>query len=123
MKTNAYHITTRRDWVATIGRLGLWLAIIGLGALIWLPTYWYLWLTLVFGGLGWLVRWHAHHFAYRCSHCDHIFMISPWVDLVSPQGLTGQGGGWKYLRCPQCHGWSRATTLSMASVSSRKGSL
>ena len=75
-----------------------------------LPTYWYVWLVLVVGGLFLLVRWHAKRFAYRCSKCGHEFEISAFVDFVSPQGLD-KSGGWKYLRCPACHRWSRALVI------------
>ena len=123
MQTRGYRAITRGDWQATLLRLGLWILALGLSSVVWLPTYWYLWLLVVVGGLGWLVHWHAHQFAYRCAHCDHEFEVAPWLDLVSPQGFTRQGDGWKFLRCPQCHQWSRATVLSTQEHREEKGML
>jgi hypothetical protein len=109
--TTPYREITRKDWLETIVYLALWLALVGLGAIFLLPAYWYIWLTLIVVGLFWLVYWHARNFAYRCSHCEHVFEISPWRDFISPNGLSLKGEGWKYLKCPHCQTRSRATEL------------
>jgi hypothetical protein len=65
-----------------------------------------------------LVGWHARTFAYRCRHCDNEFEISTLLDLVSPTRLDGWwGGGWKLLRCPRCHRWTRATVIRRSAMS------
>jgi len=68
------------------------------------------WVALVAGGLLLLVSWHARTFAYRCRSCGHEFEISLWTDLISPHGLSKQGG-WKYLSCPACRRRTKATIV------------
>jgi DNA-directed RNA polymerase subunit RPC12/RpoP len=48
--------------------------------------------------LFFLVRWHAHSYAYECPECGHKFSISTVTDFISPH-YPDQ----KYLRCPACH--------------------
>lgn len=48
--------------------------------------------------LFFLVRWHAHSYAYECPECGHKFSISTLTDFISPH-YPDQ----KYLRCPICH--------------------
>jgi hypothetical protein len=64
-------------------------------------------LGLIIAGVLLLVVWHAHNFGYRCRLCGNEFAISTWLDFVSPHGWWF-GGGWKLLRCPCCHHWTRA---------------
>jgi DNA-directed RNA polymerase subunit RPC12/RpoP len=66
--------------------------------------------VLVAAGLLLLVRWHARTFAYRCLGCCHEFEISLWADLISPHGMSKQGG-WKYLRCPACGRRTKASII------------
>jgi hypothetical protein len=98
------------DWRRTAVHVGLYVALLIGGAILWLPDLWYLWLLLVGGGLALLVRWHARRFAYRCGHRGQAFEISAWTDLTSPQGISKQGG-WKLLRCPRCGQRSRAQVI------------
>jgi hypothetical protein len=44
-----------------------------------------------------LVRWHARHTGYSCGECDFRFLVSAWVDFLSPHKA-----GVKMLRCPRC---------------------
>jgi hypothetical protein len=81
---------------------------------------WAVFLGLALGGLAALVTWHARTFSYRCAHCEHVFEISFWKDWVSPHGLSRQDG-WKLLRCPDCHRWSRAAIIPKRSLSERVG--
>jgi DNA-directed RNA polymerase subunit RPC12/RpoP len=113
-----YRKASPGDWRRTAVYIGLYVALVIGGAVLWLPDQWYLWLLLVAGGLVLLVRWHARRFAYRCGHCGHEFEISAWTDLASPQGI-GKEGGWKLLRCPRCGERSRAVVIKKAADSSR----
>lgn len=74
------------------------------------PVGFIAWIVILAVGLVLLVKWHAGYTGYRCGHCGHDFEISTLTDLASPQGM-GPGGGWKYLRCPQCDRRSRARVL------------
>jgi DNA-directed RNA polymerase subunit RPC12/RpoP len=105
-----YKETVKGDWVTTMRYIALLLAVIILGAIFLLPSYPYIWLVLFLGSLFLLVRWHANTFAYQCSQCGHEFEISTLTDFISPQGLSKRGG-WKYLKCPQCHERARATVI------------
>ena len=71
-------------------------------------------LVVLVGGLPFLVVWHARTYAYRCRNCGHEFEISPWTDLISPHGLSKEGG-WKYLRCPECGQRTRAMVIPKGS--------
>jgi DNA-directed RNA polymerase subunit RPC12/RpoP len=107
----SYREISRKDWLATFARLLLLLLAIGVGSVLLLPTYWWLWLLLVVGLLWWLVRWHAQTFAYRCANCGRVFTIPVWVDFSSLQGISRQGEGRKYLKCPHCHSRTWASLL------------
>jgi DNA-directed RNA polymerase subunit RPC12/RpoP len=102
--------TTKGDWGRTALYVGLFVALLIVGAALLLRAYAYLWLLLVVGGLVLLVRWHARRFAYRCPACGHEFEISPWTDLISPHGVSRRGG-WKLLKCPHCGKRARAVVL------------
>jgi DNA-directed RNA polymerase subunit RPC12/RpoP len=67
-------------------------------------------LTAVVAAVLVLVVWHARTFAYRCRRCGNEFAISAALDFVMPQGLWSEGG-WKLLRCPRCHHWTRARVI------------
>ena len=45
-------------------------------------------------------------FIFLCNE----FEVSAFVDLISPQGIGGNGS-WKYLKCPECIWWSRAAVI------------
>ncbi|HDS44520.1 MAG TPA: zinc ribbon domain-containing protein [Methanomicrobia archaeon] len=110
MTQDEYRGTTKEDWMRTMVSVTLFAAITIIGAILLVPSYWYIWLVLVAVSLLLLLRWHAHTFAYRCANCGHEFELSAFADLISPHG-PGNGGGWKYLRCPNCHKRSRATVI------------
>lgn len=65
--------------------------------------------------LFFLVRWHAHSYAYECPECGHKFSISTLTDFISPH-YPDQ----KYLRCPICHKrrwcWEIPTSLVTTKV-------
>jgi len=80
-------------------------------------------LVAVAAGVVLFVVWHARNFAYRCRRCGNEFAISTALDFVSPHGLW-LDGGWKLLRCPRCHRWTRARVIrrqEMGSGDGRKG--
>ncbi len=68
-----------------------------------------IWLALIIVGIYLLVRWHAGSFGYRCRKCGCEFHLSVLKDFITPHGLGN--GGWKFLKCPKCRRWSRATVL------------
>ena len=105
-----YRETTKKDWIKTIVYIAVFVALLVIGAILLLPAYWYIWLILVIVGLFFLVRWHAKQFAYRCANCECEFEISTFTDLISPHGVSGKGG-WKYLKCPNCHQRTKAIVI------------
>lgn len=107
----SYREIDRSDWQATFARLFILLLAIVVGSLLLLPSYWWLWLLLVAGLLWWLVHWHAQTFAYRCATCGHVFALSAWGDFRSCQGISRQGEGRKYVKCPACHTSTWASLL------------
>lgn len=107
----------RRDWNATLLRVGIVGLLVVVGAIVLLPVWnisvrWTIWLVISIFSIGWLVRWHTRTFGYQCPHCSHEFEISPWRNAISPNGL-GKGGPSKYLRCPNCgrRGWANVRVL------------
>jgi len=101
-----YKKPAKRDWIRIIVYIAVFVGVITIGAIFLLPTYFYIWLILVIGGLLLFVRWHVKNFAYRCLRCGHEFEISIFIYFISPHGP-----GWKYLKCPKCHERSRATMI------------
>jgi DNA-directed RNA polymerase subunit RPC12/RpoP len=110
MTHHHYKETTKEDWLKTMMYIAVFVLVIISGAIILLPSYAYIWLLLFAGSLFLLVKWHAHTFGYRCPNCGHEFAISTVTDFVSPHGLSKRGG-WKYLKCPQCHERIRAMVI------------
>jgi len=89
-----------------------YIAVLAAGALLLMPggvPGAVVWVAIVVGGALLLIRWHARNTAYRCRDCHHEFEISVLTDATSLHG-TG-GGGWKYLKCPQCGKRTRARVL------------
>ena len=64
-------------------------------------------MTLVAVGLAILILWHAKSTAYHCPICGNEFEISALTDFFSPHGVTKDGGGWVYLKCPKCQNRTR----------------
>ena len=73
-------------------------------------------LVVVAGALFLLVGWHARTFAYRCRNCGNEFAISTLKDFISPHAWWFDGG-WKLLRCPRCHRWTRAIVIRRSAMS------
>lgn len=101
---------TAKDWFLIIGYVVVFFIVIAVGAYLLVPANYWLWLIIVAMGLFLLVQWHARTFVYCCSKCGNEFEISTFVDFVSLHGF-GKKGAWKYLRCPKCQKWSRATLI------------
>jgi len=106
--------TMRYFWRKTALYLGIFIIIMIVGAAIFLKHRSLLNLivygVLVLVCLFVMVNWHARTFAYRCADCGRAFEISIWKDLFSPHGIDTKGG-WKYLRCPECGRWMKASLL------------
>jgi DNA-directed RNA polymerase subunit RPC12/RpoP len=98
------------DWYKTLVFIAVYLSVLALTSVYLLISYWYVWLVLVAAGLILLVFWDANATAYHCPKCGYEFEISALADFLSPHGLTKKGG-WKYLKCPNCHHRSRMEIL------------
>ena len=91
----------RRDYTKSIVYIAVYVLVIGGGAYLLLPRFWYLWLLLVIAGLVLLVNWHKEQTVYQCPNCPHVYEISFLTDLIAPHGV-GRDGAWLLLRCPNC---------------------
>jgi len=100
---SSYRQPKRSDWTKSLRFIGLYVAVISITAFLLLVTYWYVWLAIVAAGLFLIVSWHQKSTAYRCPKCGSEFEISFLTDFISPHGVTKEGGGWTYLKCPRCH--------------------
>ncbi len=107
-----YRKPNRGDWAKSLLFIGIYVAVISVAAFILLVTYWYLWLALVAGGLFIIVLWHKKSTAYRCPKYGSEFEVSLLTDLVSLHGVTKNGGGWLYLKCPVCFNRSKMEVLA-----------
>ena len=105
-----YRETTRLDFIQTSIILALF--VMAIVAIFWFtaPDELLIGIFLVLGCLILLVRWHTRTFGYKCLSCGNEFSIPVWKNFISPQGI-GKGGGWKLLKCPSCHKWSRAHVM------------
>lgn len=108
---STYRKTKRSDWIKSLLFIGIYVAAVSVTAFVLLVTYWYLWIALVAGGLLLPVLWHKKSTAYRCPKCGSEFEISFLTDLVSPHGVTKDGGSWLYLKCPVCSNRSKMEVL------------
>lgn len=99
------------DWTKSLLYIGIYVTTISVTAFILLVAYWYVWLAIVAGGLFMLVLWHKKSTAYRCPKCGNAFEISFLADFFSPHGVSRDGGGWTYLRCPRCQGRAKMQIL------------
>jgi uncharacterized C2H2 Zn-finger protein len=91
----------RRDMIRSAAYILVYVIVIGAGAFLLLPKFWYIWIALVVAGMLILVNWHKEKTAYRCPNCEHIYEISFLTDLTAPHGVS-RDGAWLLLRCPNC---------------------
>ena len=108
----AYRKSNRADRARTAVYVAIYTAAIGIGAFFLIPrgaAEALAWAVIAIGGAFLMIRWHAQNTAYRCRLCGHEFEISIVTDAISPHGPGG--GGWKYLRCPQCGKRTKAEIL------------
>ncbi|MGE5556885.1 MAG: hypothetical protein ACM3UY_11605 [Methanocella sp.] len=98
----AYRKPKSGDWAVSLLFIGIYIAAVTISAFLLLVTYWYVWLSIVAVGLFLIVLWHKESTAYRCPKCGNEFEISFLTDFFSPHGVTKEGGGWTYLKCPRC---------------------
>jgi hypothetical protein len=91
----------RRDVIRSVAFILVYVIVIGAGALLLLPKFWYIWIVLVILGMLILVNWHREQTAYCCPNCEHIYEISFLTDLTAPHGIN-RDGAWLLLRCPNC---------------------
>ncbi len=109
-----YRKPSRKDWLKNLIYITAYVLVIGFSSFHLLLSYWYVWITLVIGGLLLLVSWHTKAAIYHCSRCGHYFKTSVFTNLMSPHGID-RGGGWKYLKCPNCLTRSRMKILLKSS--------
>lgn len=115
-RTVSFRKTGREDWTATMVRLLLFVGVLVGGSLLLLPLGYgpIVWIVMVSAALVLLVFWHNRTFGYKCANCGKEFEIGALVNFVSPHGIgknTSGLRGWKWLRCPKCRRFSRATVL------------
>jgi hypothetical protein len=91
----------QRDVIRSVAFILVYVIVIGAGALLLLPKFWYIWIVLVILGMLILVNWHREQTAYCCPKCEHIYEISFLTDLTAPHGIN-RDGAWLLLRCPNC---------------------
>ena len=91
----------RRDVIRSATYILVYVIVIGVGAVLLLPRFWYLWIALVVVGMLILVNWHKEKTAYRCPNCEYTYEISFLTDLTAPHGFN-RDGAWLLLRCPNC---------------------
>jgi hypothetical protein len=106
-----YRTIKRSDWTKSLLFIGIYVSAISITAFILLVTYWYVWIALVAGGMLLLVLWHKKSTAYHCPKCGNEFEISFLTDFFSPHGVTKDGGGWTYLKCPRCQNRTKMEIL------------
>lgn len=106
-----YRETNQDDWKQTMTWVAVTIGIVVGGAMLFMPTRWYLFIIITIVALWRLIDWHANNFAYRCPDDGEIIEISTWTDFISPQGITRQLKGWKYLKCPHCQRRVRAIEI------------
>ncbi|MFH1447161.1 MAG: hypothetical protein ABIG43_07130 [Chloroflexota bacterium] len=91
----------RRDVIRSVAYLLVYVIVLGAGAFLLIPKFWYIWIALAVVGVLIMVNWHKEQTAYRCPNCEHIYKISFLTDLTAPHGFN-HAGGWLLLRCPNC---------------------
>ena len=108
---STYRKPKRSDWTKSLLFISIYVSVISISAFFLLVTYWYLWITLVVAGLLLLVLWHKKSTAYHCPKCGNEFEISFLTDFFSPHGVTKDGVGWLYLKCPRCQNRTKMEIL------------
>lgn len=92
-----YREVNKKDWIDSIFVILVFVSIITITSLLFLPDNWILWITIVLVGTLYLVKLHSEKYAYECSNCHHQFEISAAIELITPNGL-----GKKLIKCPKC---------------------
>jgi hypothetical protein len=105
-----YRKVNKKDWFINFLVLLAFIAIECGSAVLFLPTYWYIWGTIIFVSLVGLLIWDQKTTGYRCAKCNNEFDISIWQELTNVHGVNKKGA-WKYLKCPKCKQKSKALTL------------
>jgi DNA-directed RNA polymerase subunit RPC12/RpoP len=107
----SYREVTKEDEITGLIYVGLFLVILLGGALLLLPSYWYVWVFIIVAGIGGLVAWSTRNFGYRCGNCGKEFEISWHANFYSPHIGFSARSAKKYVKCPHCGQWSWATVL------------
>jgi len=103
----------RQDYIRSVLYILGYVIVIGGGAFLLLPKFWYLWAVLVVAGMVILVNWHQGQTIYQCPKCGHIYEISFLTDLTAPHGIN-RDGAWLLLRCPNCRERNKTKVLKRA---------
>ena len=53
----------------------VYLAVVGGGAFLLLPRWWFLWALMVLGGLVLMVSWHRGATVYQCPNCGWSILL------------------------------------------------
>ena len=109
---NKYKDPTRKDWIIGIARLLIYLSVIGFGALILIPKYWYWWFLIFSVSTMILIITQNRNYACRCRECENEFALSFMFNLIAPHGVDRQGS-WQMVKCPQCGKRGRATVIKV----------
>ena len=114
MKTThtKYQDPERKDWILGIASLLIYLIVIGLGAVLLIPDYWYWWLLIFIVSTIFVVINKNRNYACRCRECGHEFEVSFFVNLISPHGVD-QEGSWQWSKCPNCNKRVKASVIKV----------
>jgi DNA-directed RNA polymerase subunit RPC12/RpoP len=108
---STYRKLKRSDYYKSLIFIGVYVSVISITSFYLLVLYWYVWIALLAGGLLILMLWQTKVTAYHCPKCSNEFEISMLTDFFSPHGVTKNGGGWTYLKCPNCGNKSKMQIL------------
>lgn len=108
---------TRADWVSGIGLIVIFLLVIGVGAFVLIPDYWWAWLLLIAAATLLLVLNQNSKYGCRCRSCEHEFKIGFFRNLISPHGVD-KSGSWLRTRCPSCDTKGKVTVIRARKVQS-----
>ncbi len=107
-----YQDPTRKDWIIGITSLVVFVIAIAVSAILLLPEDWFLWLVLVFAGVGLLILRQTRNYACRCRECDYEFEIGFIINLLAPHGVDRKGS-WQWLKCPRCEKRVKVTVIKI----------